>query len=349
MAQLQAKKRIEWIDMAKGIGLILVVYGHVPFRPEWWNVWLGSFHMPLFFFLAGITYNQNKYKKFSALIKSKVVTLIIPYFIFAVLTFLWRVALQVFDLLQSGTQINFGYLCKQALGIFIQIRTTDFGVGVWFIPCIFVCFVLLYFILKISRNHIPWGGILLASLSLVAGYLYCTYIDIKLPWGIDAAFVAVFFMTLGALLRDKLIKTFNCKGKLILTAVAALAVNLIFTFLNYRVLGRTVGMWSNNYGNFFFFLIAALSGIVFVIAVTNLVSVSIVRKIGSGSIYYYGTHIILVDLLTMFMRRIPGVGSNDIVSMVISTVTVAAVLCVLYITYPLYERFYIWVKGKLVK
>ena len=57
-------KRIEWIDMAKGIGIILVIMGHISFRPESLNVWLCSFHMPLFFFLSGLTYNSTKYSEF---------------------------------------------------------------------------------------------------------------------------------------------------------------------------------------------------------------------------------------------------------------------------------------------
>ena len=42
-------KRISYIDMAKGIGIILVVLGHSIFPSENLTTWIYSFHMPLFF------------------------------------------------------------------------------------------------------------------------------------------------------------------------------------------------------------------------------------------------------------------------------------------------------------
>lgn len=34
------QQRTKWIDMAKGIGIILVIIGHISLRPEWLNVFL---------------------------------------------------------------------------------------------------------------------------------------------------------------------------------------------------------------------------------------------------------------------------------------------------------------------
>ena len=56
--------RKDWVDIARGIGIILVVYGHalrghfpLPHRPSWassQDAIIYSFHMPLFFVLAGL-------------------------------------------------------------------------------------------------------------------------------------------------------------------------------------------------------------------------------------------------------------------------------------------------------
>lgn len=40
--------RVSWIDVLKGIGIVLVVIGHIYLNPIVDN-WLYSFHMPLFF------------------------------------------------------------------------------------------------------------------------------------------------------------------------------------------------------------------------------------------------------------------------------------------------------------
>ena len=47
-------KRIEWIDRAKGIGIILVILGHSIFL-EIFKILIYSFHMPLFFSYQGIS------------------------------------------------------------------------------------------------------------------------------------------------------------------------------------------------------------------------------------------------------------------------------------------------------
>ena len=48
---MDGKTRIGWVDTAKGIGLLLVIIGHLPIPLV--PVWIYTFHMPLFFFLSG--------------------------------------------------------------------------------------------------------------------------------------------------------------------------------------------------------------------------------------------------------------------------------------------------------
>lgn len=45
---MDGKTRIGWVDTAKGIGLLLVIIGHLPIPLV--PVWIYTFHMPLFFF-----------------------------------------------------------------------------------------------------------------------------------------------------------------------------------------------------------------------------------------------------------------------------------------------------------
>lgn len=45
-------KRLDWLDLVKGIGIVLVVWGHTLFPL---HSAIDVFHMPLFFILAGLT------------------------------------------------------------------------------------------------------------------------------------------------------------------------------------------------------------------------------------------------------------------------------------------------------
>lgn len=53
------KERLSWLDVLKGIGIILVVMGHIYSNSIIFN-WLYSFHMPLFFFAAGCVYRYKE-------------------------------------------------------------------------------------------------------------------------------------------------------------------------------------------------------------------------------------------------------------------------------------------------
>lgn len=53
-------KRDNVIDVAKGIGIVLVVFAHINFT-EPIQFFIYSFHMPLFFIISGVLFTKEKY------------------------------------------------------------------------------------------------------------------------------------------------------------------------------------------------------------------------------------------------------------------------------------------------
>jgi fucose 4-O-acetylase-like acetyltransferase len=58
--------KLEWVLIAKGLGIVLVVAGHFwpADSPAYWTEVrrvIYTFHMPLFFFLSGWLYEYGKY------------------------------------------------------------------------------------------------------------------------------------------------------------------------------------------------------------------------------------------------------------------------------------------------
>src|SRR3954470_17622498 len=77
----KAAARLEWVDVAKGVGIVLVILGHVPplegqevHRVIYW------FHMPLFFFLGGVVLRRTVPTK--DMIARRARQLAIPYFVY---------------------------------------------------------------------------------------------------------------------------------------------------------------------------------------------------------------------------------------------------------------------------
>lgn len=71
-------ERINYIDVAKGIGIALVVVGHCTIGTSLFN-FIYQFHMPFFFFLSGTLYKNEYDTKPLLFIKKKLKGLYIPY------------------------------------------------------------------------------------------------------------------------------------------------------------------------------------------------------------------------------------------------------------------------------
>lgn len=79
---MMENSRIAWIDIAKGLGIFLMVCGHTSI-PDYLSNYIWSFHMPLFFIISGMLYNPNKLRNgFGVFFKKKFKTLVIPYLFF---------------------------------------------------------------------------------------------------------------------------------------------------------------------------------------------------------------------------------------------------------------------------
>lgn len=97
--------RLDWVDVARGIGIILVVYGHV-FRgvassetmgtgsPLWGlDYAIYSFHMPLFFLLSGLFAEASYRKGAKRFWVSKLMLIVYPYFLWSVIEGVIRLSL----------------------------------------------------------------------------------------------------------------------------------------------------------------------------------------------------------------------------------------------------------------
>jgi fucose 4-O-acetylase-like acetyltransferase len=90
-------RRIEWIDTARGIGIILVVYGHVlrglqgagiidVSSPIWLSDYaIYTFHMPLFLLLAGINVESSLAKGRRQFFLGKLWTIAYPYLLWSII------------------------------------------------------------------------------------------------------------------------------------------------------------------------------------------------------------------------------------------------------------------------
>ncbi|MFO1217418.1 MAG: acyltransferase family protein [Burkholderiaceae bacterium] len=93
--------RVSEIDIAKGVGITLVVLGHMvardarPLGNDWWIVWherLYSFHMAFFFFLSGYVFFLKPESQWEEQLRKSAAKLAPAYLLFALLVYLGKYA-----------------------------------------------------------------------------------------------------------------------------------------------------------------------------------------------------------------------------------------------------------------
>lgn len=164
---MSIKKRVAWPDIAKGIGILLVVLDHtfIPrlreqFGYQFLQTYFALISMSLFFFISGWLfelkaekYEQNKLKA----IGSKFIHLMIPYFSFSVLYYiLFNIALRIESLAPIFSMSNGGYEKSSLIDSAIQILTFENSMAksLWFLYVLFIISVVNILFPKFMKNPI---------------------------------------------------------------------------------------------------------------------------------------------------------------------------------------------------
>lgn len=190
------KKRIDWIDVSKGIAIILMIIGHTADLPRPIISFIYSFHIPLFIILSGMTYKipQNK-GDIKENIRKYIKRLLLPYFV----TILICICIM---LLKINSICNFNLLIKEIFKQFLWGNGCSYtflghnfnGVGpVWFLITLFFSKILFDYInlyLKNNYNKIVAFSFLLL-LGIEIGMQYW------LPQGFDLVFIFIFYLYIG--------------------------------------------------------------------------------------------------------------------------------------------------------
>ena len=124
-------KRNQWVDVAKGIAIILMILGHAAI-PNSFSRFIYSFHMPLFFIASGMMTNWTKYSV-KGFTKKKLKTLAAPFFIYS------GIVLLLMNKFLEGGEIPFSWSGWQ-------------GYALWFIPVLFVSLILVRIVKSIQKQ-----------------------------------------------------------------------------------------------------------------------------------------------------------------------------------------------------
>ncbi len=286
------EQRKDWVDVAKAIGIILVVYGHVIRGLESAGIWTNqesyafldnviySFHMPLFFFLSGlfIQGSLNRQGKFS-FFKSKIDTIFYPYLLWSILQGSIEVVLSNY----TNGSVSF-----QSVFSLLWAPRAQF----WFLYALFFISLISMFMIG-SRLKI-----LLCTSVCLAAYL------VEEPSALNMHYVTnnIVFLMLGVLFASSKLGNLPSYS-------AALSLSL------FCALHVASNMWpaDSSIGNGLFKFAIAVSGIFFIIAISQLLSRkswSLVIFIGQSSMAIYLMHILTGSGIRVILSKFMNI--NDV-------------------------------------
>lgn len=185
-----SEKRIMWLDLARGVAMLLIIIGHCAGISDRLKHIIFSFHVPLFFILSGFVYRKKEksvWKDFKQLM--------LPYGMVVLVSIIFNVYL--------NKAVNVEYI-KQILRSALYGYGADFYdirlIGaIWFLPTMFFTRRVMNFLFSIDmaeKYRALWvlGTVILGI--KIAAYTW-------VPMNIDIAFVTVGFMYVGYLLKNK--------------------------------------------------------------------------------------------------------------------------------------------------
>ena len=292
-------KRIEYIDIARGIGILLVVLGHNDFgyiSPFGYKL-IYSFHMPLFFFLSG--YFLNVAIPFWDYFKKRFNSLLKPYLFTIFLIYFTSVS---FDGMSFSTAIRRITKSLYGAGHYID------WVQLWFLPHLFAAslYAFLFFAIfgRWNNRYVRWVA-LVATLGISSLFLKDffpftfsiaerQYEYFGLPFSLDLVLLSGFFFLLGNEVRQATSeKTFENIYLLLGTGLVSLLSVYFFDAFN--------DFNTRTYDSYIINTIEAVSGILFVLCLSRQLELrtgrlaSLFKYFGQTSLFILLFHVPIQD------------------------------------------------------
>lgn len=303
--------RLYWVDALRAIAIFLVVFGHmlnsflfgeVSGISQWLLAYMCSL-MPAYFFLSGFMLKKEELNKpFLPYLAKRFRSVMIPYFVFALLTYVpWVLVTRHYG---YQAELNLSPLTP-LFGIIYGTHEDNWllhNAPLWFFTCLFVTQVGFYWIARLRRQTL-----IAVMLVICAGLGYLDYrlTSFRSPWGADVALTAVVFYGAGHLLRSNPLLIYRPKA---MWTVLALSTCLCLQALSLK-LNTTVAMGARLYGDFGLFFVGSSAGILFWMIAAKYVPVSrAISRVGQDAIVIFCLQVLAICVITgvaVWVFRLP--------------------------------------------
>lgn len=285
------KERIKYIDVAKGILILLVIIHHLPQLAKEYGIsndflqlldafsnYYVAFFMPAFFIITGICTNFTKLS-FVKFVQHQFVTIMLPAFCLGAVS-VW------ISLLAKGCTIPLEY-CKIGFRTFIVS-----GGPFWFLAALFLSKIFFrIWLIILNKFKIDGGRLYIIYTTIFCLLLYiigciCFHNNIFNLWRFEYALVLTIFLFIGQLLKMyNLEKIYLCCGVIYVILIVCLNVfNWDFPYVTAR--------FNTNIVNLLYFIMLAVTGTFLLLYISKRIKVNfLLEYFGKNSLIVYTLHI----------------------------------------------------------
>lgn len=306
-------QRTHYIDILRGIGMIFVVYGHIiRIWPDRSYIW--TFHMPLFFFISGLTFQPAKYNTIKSFILRKSIFLLVPYILFYILCVpMWG----GFTFLYKGN-ISITDIIKEYLLMFVG-NMTDPGGALWFLPCLFTTELIYWIINNYFYRYLQFP---MSLLLMIIGY-FLLKANIILPFGINIALLAIPFYSIAYLSKEYIEKW---KSSNLISQIIPLIFLFFIQFFLFKYSGLDLAL--SYIRNIITYIPMALSAILFYLIISFLINKNFILEwIGKNTLIILAFHgyvykVILWGISFLTSKSIQTIRADYIICIITTILTI---------------------------
>ncbi|MCR5475335.1 MAG: acyltransferase family protein [Lachnospiraceae bacterium] len=303
-----ADNRSPWIDLARGVGILLVLFGHTEGNPLTWFVY--GFHMPFFFILSGFMYKDRPMTVF---LKKLVKGYIIPYFAYCFANSLLRIPYMLVGPYSFSGVMNSleAYWIGSLKGSWRQMPNC---MPLWFLPTLAVSLFIFKMIQYIRSSYIRY---MIYICLAITGYYWnfiCDRIGIDREWpfGFHAIPTAVSFIATGyVLIKFIMAKADHRAHSGFMIIIPALAAGTVSIILNHLYFSN-VDVYFNKYGNIVLMYLGAVCMSLALLTICRSVEPHISRSntiavIGAYSTFFFAFDFWGRSIVTSLPKMLPGI------------------------------------------
>lgn len=282
------KTRDTSIDIAKAIGIILVVLGHTEF---FMKDFVYQFHLPLFFFLSGFVFNLSKIKSPKEFFIKKIKSLYIPFITFEIIFLIFHNLFVNIGFYNELSNFNLTYSFRDYIINFLKILTMGYGEQLagplWFLIATLEINIIFAILAKASDKIEKKFPILLLMISIILFFVGCYT---NLPRMLSQSLIGMFFYCCGYIYKryeDKI----KFKYPFFIISIAVLILCTVFNTVDISQLDITFKT---------LLIVSGLAGVYSVLFISkkfNFLKNKFILYCGKNTIYILALHCLVFKIL----------------------------------------------------